>query len=150
MADPDIGAKRMTAFLALIRSVENKGVSGPQIYHKSYGGHSFMKMSDHPRKEYRAWGHKSDAAGAYQIRAATFDDAKRHGIVHDFSPQSQDRVAVWLIQRAGASTYITAGDFHSAYMLLHGTWSALPGGRAPEISEKDEDQFIEDQLDPSN
>ena len=150
MADPDIGAQRMADFLALIRSVENKGVSGTQIYHRSYEGHSFMNMSDHPRKEYRAWGHKSDVAGAYQIRAATFDNAKKHGIAHDFSPQAQDKVAVWLSQRAGASTYITNGDFHSAYILLHSTWSALPGGRAPEISEKDADQFIEDQLDPSN
>ena len=150
MAALDLGTQRLTAFLALIRAIENKGVTGSQIYHRAYGGHYFMKMSDHPRKNYTAWGHTSNAAGAYQIKSDTYDDAKNAGIAYDFSSESQDKIALWLIQRAGASTYIRNGDFHSAYALLHGTWSALPGGRAQEITENDADQFITDYLDQQN
>lgn len=146
MTDIDIGTKRLNAFLALIRSAENGGKSGPEVYRASYGGYHFMKVSDHPRKTHTRWGHSSDAAGAYEIKSTTYDDARKHGIAHNFDNDSQDRIALWLIQRKGASTYITNGDYDSAYSLLCGTWSSLPGGRAPEITQEDADQFIKDQL----
>ena len=81
---------------------------------------------------------KSTAAGKYQITATTYDGvAKKLGIT-DFSPQSQDRIALALIQRKGALDDVKAGRFDQAISKLGGTWASFPsspykqGKRTPE------------------
>ncbi len=143
MAGTDLGNKRMDAFLELIRTVENKGVTGPEIYRRSFGkNHYFMDTSDHPRKSYTSGHHQSDAAGAYGIKSETYDWVKGKVHVHDFSPESQDKIARWLIQHKGAATYITHGNYDSAYSSLNGTWSSLPHGTAQQITAEDANKFI--------
>ncbi len=95
----DLGAKRIDAFLLLLRTIENKGVTGDRAYYRAFGkNHYFTKTSDHPRQFYTGWnGQHSTAAGAYGITKETYDWAKAKAHVSDFSPASQDQIARWMI-----------------------------------------------------
>lgn len=68
----------------------------------------------------------STAAGKYQITKTTYDDfAPKLGIT-DFSPASQDRIALAIIQKGGALEDVRAGRFDAAIQKLGGRWASLP------------------------
>ena len=68
----------------------------------------------------------STAAGRYQITKQTYDDfAPKLGIT-DFSPESQDKIALAIIQRQGALDDVRAGRFEDAIKKLGGRWASLP------------------------
>ena len=146
MPSSDEGSRRLAAFLALIRSIEVPGKDNHDAYRTIYGGHTFMNMSTHPNKKYSAWHHKSDAAGAYQIRDETYNLAVKHGIVYNFDEASQDKIALWLIDRKGATPHIRSAEYDPAFMLLKGTWSSLPGGTQQAITRENAIKFINDTL----
>ena len=126
---PDVGANpnsttsvtsRLVAFLATIRKFESN-----DDYSILYGGNHFLGFDKYPRINKR-----NSAAGAYQITAATYDDfAPRLGIT-DFTPNSQDRIAVALLQNTGAYDAIVSGDIETAFMLASRRWASLPGSTA--------------------
>ena len=63
------------AFLKLIRYAEHKR-DDDRVYYLLYGGQqTFTDTSTHPDLAILAWGKRSTAAGAYQIRKATWDEA---------------------------------------------------------------------------
>src|ERR1700690_83100 len=95
------------AFLKLIRYAEH-GSESDRVYYKLYGGkREFTDTSTHPLEEpIEAWGRKSTAAGAYQILNGTWYEAHKRTVAPDFTPASQDRIAIWLIQTKGAMTYV--------------------------------------------
>ena len=64
----------------------------------------------------------------------------------DFSPASQDKIALWRIGKRGATSYIENGDYGSAFTLLNREWTSLPGGTQHQISSEDAVKFINDQL----
>jgi murein DD-endopeptidase MepM/ murein hydrolase activator NlpD/muramidase (phage lysozyme) len=101
------------AFLDMIAFSE-----GSQRYNILFGGGSFNSYADHPRRVIQG----SSASGRYQILQGTFDDARSAIGVTDFSPQSQDRVAIWLINRDGALDEVRAGNIDAAIDLTNGTW----------------------------
>lgn len=71
----------------------------------------------------------STAAGRYQITAQTYDGfAKKLGIT-DFSPQSQDRIAIAIIQKEGALDDVKAGRFDAAIAKLGGRWESFPSSK---------------------
>jgi muramidase (phage lysozyme) len=120
----------LSAFLAVIRHCE--GTSGPDGYRTIVGGGRFDSYSDHPRKLVSGrfntgdpWG--STAAGAYQFLAGTWDEAQKALDLPDFSPESQDRAAVWLIERRGALQAVEAGNLRRALELCNREWASLPG-----------------------
>ena len=94
----------LRAFLYLIRWCE--GTSGDNGYRTLFGGGMFDSFADHPRKAItRPLGGKnltSTAAGAYQVLERTWDECKKALGLPDFSPESQDRAAIYLIKRRGA------------------------------------------------
>lgn len=120
----------LRAFLAVIRSCE--GTAGENGYRTIVGGELFDSFADHPRvvrsgrfsngKEWR-----STAAGAYQFLVGTWDECARALNLPDFSPQSQDRAAVYLIQRRGALQAVEEGDLRRAIELCNREWASLPG-----------------------
>lgn len=117
------------AFLKLIRYAEHYR-EDDSVYYILYGGQrTFTDTSKHPLdKPIPAWGRQSTASGAYQIIYATWNQAKKESIASDFTPASQDRIAVWLIQRSGAMRYIIdGGDIEKAIPYLRGQWASLPG-----------------------
>lgn len=120
----------LRAFLALLRWCE--GTSGENGYRTIVGGSLFTDFSDHPRllksgtfSSGKEW--KSTAAGAYQFLASTWDECKSALDLPDFSPESQDQAAVFLIKRRGALHAIEEGDLDNAITICNKEWASLPG-----------------------
>jgi muramidase (phage lysozyme) len=70
------------------------------------------------------------AAGMYQITKATWEDhgGRRMGLI-DFSPETQDLIAVSILRGSGAIEKIKAGDIQSGVAKASHQWAALPTGR---------------------
>jgi muramidase (phage lysozyme) len=89
----------------------------------------FTSYADHPRK--RVWIDKiqdySTAAGRYQILARYFDVYKAQLGLPDFSPNSQDRIALQLIGECHALNDINSGHIASAIGKCSSRWASLPG-----------------------
>lgn len=94
----------------------------------------FGSYADHPRIAVTtAWG-RSSAAGRYQIMAVvdgltaldTWDWASRAAGVKDFSPASQDRVAIELVRHRNALDDVVAGRFDAAVRKCAQEWASLP------------------------
>lgn len=117
------------AFLATIRAGE--GTAGPNGYRMMFGGELFATFADHPRNAItRSLGGRmitSTAAGAYQILARTWDEARDALELPDFTPASQDVAALWLIRRRGALDDVRAGRFDDAIAKVAKEWASLPG-----------------------
>jgi muramidase (phage lysozyme) len=99
-------------------------------YNVIVGGRRFDDYSAHPgvvglRTRYGP----STAAGKYQITKTTYNDiAPKLGIT-DFSPASQDRIAVELLRRRGALDQVAQGNFDEAINRLGNEWASLPSSR---------------------
>lgn len=89
----------------------------------------FNSYADHPR---RLIGPptipvKSTAAGRYQLLARYFDAYKKQLNLPDFSPDSQDAIALQQIKERGALPLIAAGNFDEAVARCSNIWASLPG-----------------------
>ncbi len=110
--------------------------------------HTVQDMSRHPAEWYtdssgartREWGGEpldnlgpsytglvSTAAGAYQIKLATWAGCKKALALPDFSAASQDAAAVYLIQGRKALDALKAGNFDTFVALCAPEWASLPG-----------------------
>ncbi|MBY4945401.1 glycoside hydrolase family 104 protein [Cupriavidus respiraculi] len=137
--DPDRlpGGQNMAAFLDMLGFSEGTvTVAGSDDgYNVNVGGLLFSSYRKHPRCSVPTrWG-LSDAAGRYQIMAAipgkirtdTWDWASRACGVADFTPESQDKVAVYLVARRGALDDLQKGKFADAVRKCRHEWASLPG-----------------------
>lgn len=119
----------LNAFLWTIRNVE--GTAGPNGYKTQFTGKTFDSFADHPREPITApingKNVTSTAAGAYQFIVPTWDMCKNALDLKDFSPASQDKAAVYLLQRAGALDDIKGGNFNAAIDKTNRVWAGLPG-----------------------
>lgn len=117
------------AFLRVIRSKESS--QDANAYRMIVGGGQFDSFADHPRIRAVCWttgsGKRlcSTAAGAYQITATTFDEAKQIMGVPDFSPQSQDLIALGRIAARGALDDVLVGRVDDAVRKLPLEWEAF-------------------------
>lgn len=115
------------AFLKLIRYAEH-GREDDDVYYLLYGGkQKFSDTTQHPNKAIEAWGHTSNAAGAYQILFSTWNEAKQKSIVADFSPDAQDTIARWKLETRKAMAFVKAGELEKAIAVLRNEWTSLPG-----------------------
>jgi muramidase (phage lysozyme) len=89
----------------------------------------FYGYKDHPRilVNLPKLGIKSSAAGRYQILARFFDAYKKSLRLPDFSPISQDKIAVQLIGECGALRLIEDGKIAEAIDRCRSRWASLPG-----------------------
>lgn len=119
------------AFLRVIR--EGESSQEPVAYRMRWGGLGkpvayFDDFTRHPRIfESTTGGRQSSAAGAYQIVATTYDSIAPTLGITDFSPESQDKLAIALIDRRGALDDIMAGRIRTAIADLRAEWTSLPG-----------------------
>lgn len=117
------------AFLRVIRDCE--GTSGEDGYRTMFGGDLFDDFADHPRRPItKMLGGKlltSTAAGAYQFLKGTWDECRKALSLPDFSPASQDRGALFLIERRGALQDVIAGRLEDAVAKCAREWASLPG-----------------------
>jgi lysozyme len=146
MNDPQAN---LSAFLYMIRSTEHvfpRDVVNDAAYSIFYGGSKFSNFADHPvitgeKKGVplpdhfcKAAGLKpgcvSTAAGAYQIIKPTWTRIRNKLALPDFSPLSQDRAAVELLDEIGATDLIFAGDIEGAIYKASRIWASLPGSTA--------------------
>ena len=127
---------KVMAFLHLLRFEEHDR-EGEEVYRIRFGDRKIKDpITDQDMEHYvpkimgyTKKGHKPiTPAGAYQITGDTYRDARDKGVVSDFSPASQDRIAVWRIYQRGALQYVRDNDLDKAFSLLKETWSSLPGG----------------------
>lgn len=98
-------------------------------YNVIVGGSLFHDYSDHPRKKVDLPRLRiiSTAAGRYQILARYYDAYKDRLDLPDFSPESQDKIALQLIRECNALVVIEAGQFERAVKLCRSRWASLPG-----------------------
>lgn len=119
---------RVKAYLDTIAYAE--GTYHTQGYESYFGGGYFSNFKDHPRVImcYMS-GDKplcSTAAGRYQVLERTWDRVRKELKLMDFSPKSQDKLAVALIRDMGALQYVLSGKIKHASKLLHRVWASLP------------------------
>lgn len=122
----------------------NKAEGSPD-YNTIVGGGKFYDYSKHPdtvgatTKE-----GPSKAAGKWQITKTTYDDiAPKLGIT-DFSPESQKKIALKLIQDKGALEDIQKGDYKTANEKLGSVWASLPS--SPYSQSKRSPEWVEENL----
>lgn len=97
-------------------------------YNVLVGGTLFNGYADHPRKLVQINPNlKSTAAGRYQLLSRYFDAYKATLRLKDFSPQSQDLIALQQIKECRALNDINAGRFDDAVKKCARIWASLPG-----------------------
>ena len=98
-------------------------------YNVVVGGSLFYNYQDHPRKKVwiKSIKNYSTAAGRYQILARYYDHYKLSLRLPDFSPNSQDAIAIQMIKEQGAYNHILKGHFATAIRLVSNIWASLPG-----------------------
>ena len=115
------------AFLRVIRACE--GTASDDGYRTLFGGAKFDSYADHPRRTVTVKpGLISTAAGRYQILKRNFDHYRRTLRLPDFSPESQDAIAVQMIRECNAAVAdINSGYVESAIRKCRSRWASLPG-----------------------
>ncbi len=133
--------KNLKAFLGMLPFSE----MGTEMIAKSDRGYNvivgstpkkmdlFTSYRDHPRKLVELKNSKgvvtirSTAAGRYQILARYFDAYKASLKLPDFSPESQDKIAIQMIREQKAYDDVIAGRFAVAVQKCANIWASLPG-----------------------
>lgn len=102
---------------------------GDQGYNVLVGGTLFHGYEDHPNV--KVWinkiGRYSTAAGRYQILHRYWFSYKVSLKLPDFSPESQDAIAIQLIKECRALDDIQAGRLETAIEKCRSRWASLPG-----------------------
>lgn len=98
-------------------------------YNVIVGGSLFSGYADHPRKlvDLPRIGIKSTAAGRYQLLSRYWDAYRKQLGLKDFSPASQDAVALQQIKERKALADIDAGNIAAAIQKCSNIWASLPG-----------------------
>lgn len=134
----DLEVKNATAFLDMLAISEGTYRIGDRGYNCLVGSTEanpklFPSYADHPRISVvlRA-GPKptrlvSTAAGRYQILARSYDAYKTKCNLPDFSPRSQDKIALTMIKEQGALGDVRAGRLNDAVAKCRNIWASLPG-----------------------
>ena len=85
---------------------------------------------DHPRQLIKLSDKlSSTAAGRYQLLARYWDYYKAFLQLKDYSPESQDAVALQQIRERRALIDINAGQFDSAVQKCNNIWASLPNSQ---------------------
>lgn len=88
----------------------------------------FHDYADHPRVLVKLSPTlSSTAAGRYQILSRYFDAYKRLLHLPDFSPASQDVIALQMVKEQRALADVDAGRFAEAIDKCRNIWASLPG-----------------------
>ena len=125
------------AYLAMISACEV--TTGPDGYRALCGytptnGRVFSGFATHPHiyipyTTLDGTQTRSSAAGRYQIIYSTFLDLQAKLGTTDFSPDTQDRMALRLISEAGAADLVQGGFLLAAINMTGGIWASLPSSQ---------------------
>lgn len=106
-------------------------------YNTAFGGGRFESLADHPRylKPFKQTDGKTNytsAAGKYQFLSNTWDETAKALGLTDFSPESQDLGALYLLHQKGVLPTLQAGDFKTAVDKTGSVWASLPSSNYPQ------------------
>ena len=129
------GGKNVIAFLDMIAYSELKGLIAisDRGYNVIVGSTLkkpilFSSYADHPRKVIQINAKlKSTAAGRYQLLSRYYDAYRKQLNLNDFSPSSQDLIAIQQIKERKAIPLIKDGKFEEAVAACSNIWASLPG-----------------------
>ena len=121
-------------FLNMVAHVEGTEQLG---YNTLFGNKYFADLSRHPnvQQKFTQTDKKTNsttAAGRYQFIKPTWDSERKKYGINDFSPISQDVVALSLAVNRGALPCILAGDLKCAANKVGGEWAGMPSSTAPQ------------------
>lgn len=120
------------AFLDMLAWSEGTDKPGQPTKNHGYdvivGGSLFTNYADHPRKLITLNPRlKSTAAGRYQLLSRYWDAYRSQLGLRDFSPASQDAVALQQIKERRALQLIDEGYIRQAIDRCRNIWASLPG-----------------------
>jgi lysozyme len=133
------------AFLDMLAWSEGTDKPGQPTRNRGYdviiGGTLFNNYADHPRKliDLPKLRIKSTAAGRYQLLARYWDAYRKQLGLKDFSPASQDAVALQQIKERRALELIDSGNIRQAIDRCSNIWASLPGAGYGQYEQKIED-----------
>jgi len=128
------------AFLDMIATSEGTIGHGDNGYNVDVGGKLFQGYADHPRILVKLSPVlKSTAAGRYQLLSKYFDYYKKLLKLPDFSPDSQDAIAIQQIRECKALADVDEGRFDMAVQKCAHIWASLPGAGYNQHENKLED-----------
>lgn len=122
----------LDAFLTAIAVSEGTESIGDRGYNCIVGStvanpHLFPSYADHPRLKIQLRPDLiSTAAGRYQILERYFDAYKAQLHLPDFSPSSQDAIAVQMIREQHAYADVVEGRFDAAVAKCSNIWASFP------------------------
>jgi lysozyme len=124
--------KQRKAFLDMLAWSEGTDKPGSPTKNKGYdvivGWSLFSDYSDHPQLvNLPKLGIKSTAARRYQLLSKWWDAYRKQLGLKDFSPASQDQVALQQIKERRALPLIDAGNIRQAIDRCSNIWASLPG-----------------------
>jgi muramidase (phage lysozyme) len=133
--NPTAISKNLSAFLSMISWAEGTAnIPGSDNGYRVIVGSTpmfpklFHDYSDHPR--IRVWIEKinnhSTAAGRYQILERYYDAYKKTLRLPDFSPSSQDAIAIQMIKERRALDLIEQGKIKEAIVKVKKIWASFP------------------------
>lgn len=127
------GGVNVCAFLSMLAWSEGTDNGRQPTNDRGYdvlvGGGLFRGYADHPRVlvDLPRLKIQSTAAGRYQLLRRYYDAYKKTLGLKDFSPLSQDLIALQQIRERRALPLIQAGKIEEAIKAVRKTWASLPG-----------------------
>lgn len=123
-----MSARNRKAFLDMIAVSEGTAHLGDRGYNVIVGGSTFDSYATHPNKLVKLSAKlSSTAAGRYQLLYRYWEAYRLRLNLKDFSPESQDRIALQQIAECRAMNDIDAGRFDAAVAKVARIWASLPG-----------------------
>jgi muramidase (phage lysozyme) len=135
----------LAAFLDMIAYSEGTTKYGNEDgYNVIVGGELFTSYKDHPKKmvKLEKLNICSTAAGRYQILYRYYRHYKELLLLPDFSPHSQDLIAIQYIKEQKALSYILKGDIKTAIEKCSNIWASFPGAGYKQHENKIEDLLL--------
>lgn len=127
------GGRNVQAFLDMLAWSEGTDNGRQPTRDRGYdvivGGQLFRNYADHPRVlvDLPKLRIQSTAAGRYQLLRRYYDAYRKTLNLRDFSPLSQDLIALQQIRERGALQLIQAGKITEAIAKVRNIWASLPG-----------------------
>lgn len=129
----EAGGKNVVAFLDMLAYAEGTDNGRQETKDHGYdvvvGGTLFHGYARHPNILIRLprFGISSTAAGRYQLLNRYYEPYRKQLGLKDFSPLSQDKIAIQQIKERRAIPLLQAGKFAEAVHACANIWASLPG-----------------------